>query len=92
MVILARRKLLALAAAAAIAPRLVQGQAPGRTYRIAWLVVRPLWPGEGVPFLPYFNPFRERLAERGFVEGNVARRLGVTLPQSILLRADRVID
>ena len=58
-----------MAAAFALGPGFAFPQTPGRTYRIAWLVVRPLYPGESGPFLPYFNPFRERLAERGFVDG-----------------------
>src|SRR5260221_2680435 len=45
------------------------GQAPGRQYRVAWTDMRSRGPGVEIPNRHWFEPFRRRLAERGFVEG-----------------------
>jgi len=45
------------------------GQTPSRQYRVAWMDLRTLGPGVEIPNRHWFEPFRRRLSDRGFVEG-----------------------
>jgi hypothetical protein len=86
MTSLSRRAFIALAATLAT-PRWAAGQPARRTYRLGWLGTIDSSKE------PYSVAFVQRLRELGFADGaNLARALGVSVPESIRVRVDRVID
>src|SRR5205823_5607528 len=70
------------------------GQSSRRVHRVAWMDLRHLVPGDEVPNRHWFDPFRKRLAERGFVEAqNLELRIFVanTEKESPAQRIDEAI-